>query len=223
MTSERELLPRDLISQSDFARVLKISRQAVYQAKRKGSIGMQGSNVDLTSPDTQVFIRDAKERLGDRMKDLEEQGIARTRLSEQAKEVLQKGGRKFKERSKELRKIVKTAVPVKLEAEAKDEKQLKRELLIQRRIALEVKTAQVRGTLIDREVIERFLGQMMAIDTSQLTTLPQKLSASVAAAFGSSDSEARVKAEEVLQKEIYAVLDVKQRKLTEFLEGLDKQ
>lgn len=211
------------ITQSDFARTMNISRQSIQQAKKRGHIGMEvkaggkvGSRIDLQSPLTQRYIRDCKERSLERKAD----GVP---LGAQALEMRRRADQEYEERTESVQKAVKDALPVGREAHVKDKKQLEKEVLIQRRISMEVKTAQMRKTLVARDLVEQFFAEMVAILTSQLLTLPQKLSSEVAAALGSSTPEDRLKAEQTLQEEIFPVMDHLKRNLSEFLEEIEEQ
>ena len=82
---------------------------------------------------------------------------------------------------------------------------------------VQVETAKKRGELIDRNVLRSFMAEMYSIDVNEFQTLGPNLAPEVAAMLGVDDADSIIKVGQLIEAEVFKVLEHVKRRTREFL------
>jgi hypothetical protein len=88
---------------------------------------------------------------------------------------------------------------------------------IERIFKLRAETQARRGELIERALVKRVWAKLYAVDTAELHPLGEKISADLAALFGSDDNEAKLKAKQLVDRHVFNALQHIKRLMDDFL------
>jgi hypothetical protein len=195
------------LNQTDFAKKMKVTRQAVNKAIREGKLILHGkgraSYIDMDCKVTKLYIRNGSIN----------------------RHIKNKGKPRSKPKTKPPKKKEKESAPESTEhdesAQAftdkivtdRDYKRKQTE-----KIDLEIKAR--RGELIERYLVQQFIEGLHIIDNGQWKTLGLKVSADVAAVFGIDDEDKIRAACEVIDKETLAILKQVKRESNKFLKKI---
>jgi hypothetical protein len=209
-----ERMAENHVSQSELARRLKVTRQAIRAAIKKGLLVKHGDGraayIDLNCPQTKAYMKNGSEN--------------RHRPP---------SGKTRKPGSKPKAKDTKSKQPAPGADEPSDSDEADQSLSIfAEKAALErrFKNKQIekldlankarRGELIERSLVEQFVDAMHRIDNGQWKTLDLKIASDVAAEFGIEDDELVRKGAKVIAKEVASILKLVKREQNKFLRSI---
>jgi DNA-binding Lrp family transcriptional regulator len=206
----------NLISQAELARRLGITRQAVRDAHIKGRIRKVNGKIDLDCELTQDYIERSK--------------IRQEKSSSKPKSHKVSGGRVVEETMKAFDgdtdpdemevDDVGADVGAIVSLERMTRRQAERQKLIEQILAMQVKTAKERKDLVSRDGAAKVFAKLAAVDTSELHPLGDSISAEVAAALGSDNSEAIIKVKKIIDKRVFRALKHRKRIMEDFLKKI---
>lgn len=87
-------------------------------------------------------------------------------------------------------------------------------------LKLELETAQIRDSLISREIMQILLGKLFQIDRNEYLTLGAQLATEVAGIFGSTDNKKIAKVDKVIESRLYKILKHKQKLIKVFMKEI---
>ena len=205
----------DLISQSELARRVGLTRQAIAKAIKVGRVDIYGegaqAKVDFFGDATQEFIRIVHSRNKGKPKG----------AKKKASKSKAKGSAKTKSKDVPAKPDILTdeELGLKLRLSANSLTRLEAERLkaIEQVHSLVIKNEESRLKLVSRKSVEMVFGQIYAIENNQLKSIPANSCADLAALCGTDSAEVIMSLEEYLDKKIFSVLKVMKKTLDDYL------
>lgn len=208
-----------LIRQSVLARMKGVSRPAIGAAVKKGLLTLVDGKIDLDAQATQDYLSQESRQfsLGGRTIP------AVAKIENPKREAKAVAGA---DREPPKPKVVRPARRVadtdlgELGVLRGDlDKQKIQEQIIQ----LQIKNDQQRHRLVSRELVERLVGRISAIDNAQFLQYGDKLAPEICGICGITDPATEARVRERLQAEAYDTLAHIQRLIDEFLASVQKE
>jgi hypothetical protein len=95
--------------------------------------------------------------------------------------------------------------------------------VIEQILNYQIKTQKERQELIERALVKRVWAKLYAVDTAELHPLGEKISADLAALFGSDDNEAKLKAKQLVDRHVFNALQHIKRLMDDFLKKVGEE
>ena len=206
--------PDNRPSQTEFAKKLKVSRQAVNKAIKAGTIILHGTGraayIDMECPKTQAYIKNASSNRH------RGKGAGSTRAP---------GKPRTKSTSTAPQNKAQDPAPTSPEAEASveafnDKQNITNRKLMEQIEKLELENRETRKELFARKLAQAFMDQLYAIHNGQLKTHGLRASSDVAAIFGIEDDALIRKACDKIDKDMLDVLKQIKREMNTFLKKI---
>lgn len=199
--------PDNRISQANFAKKLKVNRQALTNAFNAGKLVKHGkgrqSYINLDCPLTIAYMKsDSANR---------HRGKVGVPASKPDPKSTKKPGKKSSPAPAENDDDVQAYL---------DKQEIKHLKIKEEHEKLRLANAKTRGELIDRTVIQDFMHKLHEIDNGLWKTLGLKIASDVAAVFGSDDDALVRKVCDVVEKETFNILKQVKDDQNEFLKEL---
>ena len=201
-----------LVSQSEFARIGGLSRQAVYDAIKRDAIKITvdetgKKKIDLDIKKNSDYLKDFSNGQRKKKPDIkiEKKRENKKQNKKTSEQVPEKTGKKKQQENK----IIAAEDPF----EDTDETGSIGKYLLQcKKLEADIKridviTREKRQDLIDRELVAIVFSKMHSIDTTELLQLPAKVSPEITAAAGVDDPTIQIKIEKLLENELYKILE----------------
>jgi hypothetical protein len=210
----------NLTTQSALARLVGVSRQAIYDAIKNEHIPHVEQNrkkkIDLDDPRIQNYIKGNPQR--------------NRKKEEKPKTEPKKGSKKKKEPAeKKSKPDIKESLELKGEvdlSEVDDLNTLSKYDLerYQKMVVIEkekIKIAKDRGELIDRDLVVRIFSKIYQIDVNNFLQLSHALAPRIVqSVFKTSDPEKITETTKMIDEELYKTQNYIQREIDEFLESI---
>jgi hypothetical protein len=182
--------PKKVVSGSEFARYLKVSRQNISYQLRKGAIARRSDGkYDLSNPVNQNYIREHSGRV--KLKS------AQNRINNEPGTVGER-----KEAAEIQAKIQKTGDISYINKAEADRLKILEEIEAKR-----IKNRTMRNELIEKELVRRIFAQLHQIDVNGFRTLASNASSAIAAVIKIEDQTAVVAIEKIIDKEVFKILE----------------
>jgi len=178
----------DKITQSEFARRAGMSRQAVSNAIKRGTIKKSGLKIDIDDPMNRLYL--AESRAG------------RTQKHTPHAQLTDK----------------KLPIPGEDDLTVQDQLTLNQMKTIEDIRQKRVKTDKDRGVLIPRETVKKLFSRLYQIDVNQWRTLGMNVAPEVAAVIGSDKSGDILKINEIIEDEVFKILKQVKKEIKEYVE-----
>jgi len=215
----------EAITKAEFAERAGVSRAMISKLIKNGQLVVRpDTKLDVKNPVNQDYLRFRKDK---QEKEAQEKSSGKKTT---------KGSRKKKgtqERKKDLGDVLDDLEGVNLEdlSDAISSGKLgllsrssaDRLKVIEQVRAIQLKTDKERNNLIERALVRRVLGQIYTIDVNEFRTLGLNLAPELAAAAGIDDSEIILKIGELIEKEVFKVLQHIKRLINDFLKEIEAE
>jgi hypothetical protein len=208
-----------LVSQSEFSRLLGVSRQGVRDAVKRGALKIILSDgkpkIDLDDPQSKDYLkRDNKNRSPDNQKN----------VKQKCKPIVKKNDIKIKSMEKNAEQLLENIIvddnKEKVDSQGLNKYDLECSKLIEQTKLLEIKIAEQKKELFDRDIIIKFVSDLYSIEQSEFLQFSKKLSADIMALCEISENKKQLQIEKLLETESYATLNHISILITKMLENL---
>ena len=216
-----------LLNGSQFAKLIGVSRQAISKLLSQDKLKKSGTKFDTENPVNRAYIEYRKKVVPPSGKTFEskkkpavKKGAALNKKKPNKNNKLNTQKKAFAPAGK--KKDIEAEIDLSLISEigSLPRGDLERYKLISAIDTQNVKTSEIRKDLISRSLVERVFAKLYSIDSNQYKNLGMNLAPAIAAETGTDSPEITIKINELIDKELYAILSHKKRIVNDFLEEI---
>lgn len=197
------------VSQSGFAKLAGVSRQAITQAVKEGRLESCKLGIDPEHPTNRHYLATSRanaHRNTDRGSQQKRKSAPKSVRGKKVDITALTGG------------LIGTELDDYLSALSKPSTD--RLKVVEQIKALRLKTDERRLTHVPRETVRRVFSRIYMVDTNEFRTLPDKLASEVASICGIDDDEKVFEIKEIIELNVFKVLNHVKRLINDFLEEI---